>query len=131
MIDFARSHLPSHAAPTTPTSLTSASPTPGSTALAAPAPTTAAAPFPCAELAAHSHAATYRLLVLVREFDQRDGWGTGFKTCAHWLTWRTGIALGPAREKVRVAHALELLPLLSRMMESGEFSYSKIRALTG
>ena len=83
-----------------------------------------------AELAAHIHAATYRLLVLVREFDQREGWGTGFKTCAHWLSWRTGIALGPAREKVRVAHALEHLPLLSRMMESGEFSYSKVRALT-
>ena len=50
-----------------------------------------------AELAAHIHAATYRLLVLIREFDQREGWGTGFKTCAHWLSWRTGIALGPAR----------------------------------
>ena len=83
-----------------------------------------------AELAAHIDAATYRLLVLIREFDQREGWGVGFKTCAHWLSWRTGIAMGPAREKVRVARALEHLPLLSGMMKSGEFSYSKIRALT-
>lgn len=83
-----------------------------------------------AELAAHIHAATYRLLVLIRAFDQREGWGTGFKTCAHWLSWRTGIAMGPAREKVRVAHALEHLPLLSGRMRSGELSYSKARALT-
>ena len=83
-----------------------------------------------AELAAHIHAATYRLLVLICEFDQREGWGGGFKTCAHWLSWRTGIALGPAREKVRVARALEHLPLLSEMMLSGELSYSKARALT-
>ena len=83
-----------------------------------------------AELAAHIHAATYRLLVLIREFDQRGGWYTGFKTCAHWLSWRTGIAMGPAREKVRVARALEDLPALSEMMQSGELSYSKARALT-
>ena len=103
-------------------------------------PATPAAPFPSAalvrlgdeiaELAAHIHAATYRLLVLIREFDQRGGWHTGFKTCAHWLSWRTGIAMGPAREKVRVARALEDLPALSEMMQSGELSYSKARALT-
>ena len=83
-----------------------------------------------AELAAHIHAATYRLLVLIREFDQGAGWDASFKTCAHWLSWRTGIALGPARERVRVAHALEHLPRLSRMMQGGELSYSKARALT-
>ena len=37
------------------------------------------------ELAAHIHAATYRLLKLIREFDQREGWGgPGMKSCAHW-----------------------------------------------
>ena len=37
------------------------------------------------ELAAHIHAATYRLLELIREFDQREGWGgPGMKSCAHW-----------------------------------------------
>jgi hypothetical protein len=83
-----------------------------------------------AELAAHIDAATYRLLVLIREFDQLGDWGGGFKTCAHWLSWRTGIAMGPAREKVRVARALEHLPLLSAMMQRAELSYSKARALT-
>lgn len=83
-----------------------------------------------AELAAQLHAATYRLLVLLREYDAREGWGWGFKSCAHWLSWRTGIAPGAAREKVRVARALGKLPLISAGMERGELSYSKVRALT-
>ncbi len=148
MIDFAQPVLGDHTAlattsttthrarsrtetwPVVATAATVESPTP------LPAPT----PFPraelerlgdeIAELAAHIHAATYRLLVLIREFDQRGGWDASFKTCAHWLSWRTGIAMGPAREKVRVAHALEHLPGLSARMRSGELSYSKARALT-
>jgi hypothetical protein len=83
-----------------------------------------------AELAAHIGAATYRLLELIREFDAREGWACGFKSCAHWLSWRTGIDLGASREKVRVARALGELPLLSEAMARGELSYSKIRALT-
>ncbi len=84
-----------------------------------------------AQLAAHIHAATHRLLELIAEFDRREGWGlAGFRTCAHWLSWRTGIALGAAREKVRVARALTDLPLLSDKLRRGELSYSKVRALT-
>jgi hypothetical protein len=83
-----------------------------------------------ARLAAHVHAATYRLLVLIRAFDQREGWGCGFRSCAAWLSWRTGIAPGPAREKVRVAEALDSLPRISEAMARGELSYSKVRALT-
>jgi len=69
-----------------------------------------------AELASRLHAATYELLVLLRAFDARQGWNNGFRSCAHWLQWRTGIDLGAAREKVRVAHALADLPLLSAAM---------------
>ena len=83
-----------------------------------------------AKLAAHIHVATYRLLVLISEFDRREGWDASFKSCAHWLSWRTGIALGPARERVRVAHALSDLPRLSERMRTGVLSYSKARALT-
>ncbi|MFV2007394.1 MAG: DUF222 domain-containing protein, partial [Longimicrobiales bacterium] len=83
-----------------------------------------------ARLSAHIHAATYRLLVLIREFDEREGWGGGFRSCAHWLSWRTGIAPGPSREKVRVAKALAGLPLISGAMERGALSFSKARALT-
>ena len=64
-----------------------------------------------AELSAHLEAATARLLDLIREFDARGGWGNGFRSCADWLSWRIGLDLGAAREKVRVARALATLPL--------------------
>ena len=83
-----------------------------------------------ADLSARIQAATYQLLVLLREYDLRGGWDAGFKSCAHWLNWRTGLNLGAAREKVRVARALADLPLLSEAMRCGELSYSKVRALT-
>ena len=37
-----------------------------------------------AELSAHLDAATARLLALIREFDARGGWNTGFRSCAEW-----------------------------------------------
>lgn len=84
-----------------------------------------------ARLSSHIHAAQYQLLTLLRAFDEERGWAfEGFRSCAHWLSWRTGLSLGPAREKVRVAHALSALPLISQRMERGQFSYSKVRALT-
>ena len=83
-----------------------------------------------AVLSAQIQAATYQLLVLIREFDEKSGWNTGFRSCAHWLNWRTGLELGAAREKVRVAKALGELPILSEAMRCGELSYSKVRALT-
>ncbi len=36
-----------------------------------------------AELSAHLDAATARLLALIRDFDARGGWNTGFRSCAH------------------------------------------------
>jgi hypothetical protein len=50
-----------------------------------------------ARLAAQISAATYQLLVLLHEFDERAGWNCGFRSCAHWLNWRTGLDLGAAR----------------------------------
>ena len=83
-----------------------------------------------AELAAHLDAATARLLDLIREFDARAGWNTGFRSCAAWLSWRVGLAPGAAREHVRVARALGTLPLLGQALARGELSYSKVRELT-
>jgi len=83
-----------------------------------------------AELSAHLEAATARLLALIREFDARGGWNTGFRSCAAWLSWRVGLDLGAAREKVRVARALGTLPQLSEALGRGELSYAKVRALT-
>jgi hypothetical protein len=83
------------------------------------------------ELSAHIHAATYRLLELIREYDDSHGWcGPGLSSCAHWLNWKCGINLGAAREKVRVAHALKELPGISDQFRLGEISYSKVRAMT-
>src|SRR5216117_2166180 len=83
-----------------------------------------------AELSAHLDAATARLLDLIREFDARGGWNTGFRSCAAWLSWRVGLAPGAAREHVRVAHALGTLPRLAQALARGELSYAKVRALT-
>ena len=83
-----------------------------------------------AELSAHLEAATASLLALIREFDARGGWNTGFRSCAHWLSWRVGLDLGAARERVRVARALATLPVLADALARGELSYAKVRALT-
>src|SRR5438876_5940307 len=83
-----------------------------------------------AELAGHLDAATARLLDLIREFDARGGWNTGFLSCAAWLTWRVGLDPGAARERVRVARALGTLPRLAQALARGELSYAKVRALT-
>jgi hypothetical protein len=83
-----------------------------------------------AELSAHLDAATAHLLELIREFDTRGGWGEGFRSCAAWLSWRVGLDLGAARERVRVARALGTLPLLAQALARGEISYAKVRAVT-
>ncbi len=83
-----------------------------------------------AELSAHLEAATARLLDLIRDFDAREGWNTGFRSCAAWLSWRVGLDPGAARERVRVARALGTLPRLSAALARGEISYAKVRAVT-
>ena len=83
-----------------------------------------------AELSGHLDAAAARLLDLIRDFDTRGGWNNGFRSCAEWLSWRVGLDLGAAREKVRVARALATLPRLAQALARGELSYAKVRALT-
>lgn len=53
-----------------------------------------------------------------------------YRAIAHWLNWKCGINIGAAREKVRVAHALNKLPGISDKFRKGEVSYSKVRAMT-
>jgi hypothetical protein len=75
------------------------------------------------ELAGHLNAANSRFLALIAEFDRRRGWAEwGVKSCAHWLNWKCGISLGAAREKVRVARALEQLPGVAAAMAAGQLS---------
>jgi hypothetical protein len=83
------------------------------------------------ELCGYLYAATYRLLVLIHEFDNAGYWElSGLISCAHWLNFKCGIGMNAAREKVRVAHALAELPKISEAFERGELSYSKARAMT-
>jgi hypothetical protein len=83
------------------------------------------------QLSCQINSAGYRLLVLVREFDDRFGWAKwSFANCAEWLAWRCGLSLSAAREKLRAAHALRGLPEISAAYARGRLSYSKVRALT-
>ena len=82
-----------------------------------------------AELSAGIQAATYKLLVLIRLFDEGNGWSS-CTSCAHWLSSRTGLAPGAARDHVRVARALGKPPKLSDAMRRGVVSYAKVRAVT-
>ncbi len=82
-------------------------------------------------LTANINAAVFEQLMLIAEFDTRQGWGEeGVRSCAHWLNWRCGVSLNAAREKVRVAHALKNLPKTRKAFASGQLSYSKARAIT-
>ena len=83
-----------------------------------------------AEISAHLEAATARLLDRIRQFDAREGWNTGFRSCAAWLSWRVGLDLGAARERVRVARALGTLPRLAEALARADISYAKVRAVT-
>ena len=77
--------------------------------------------------AAHMSAGMCRYLELVGECDRR---GTGWDSTAEFLAWRCGLTPRSAREHVRVARALEGLPLIREAFATGELSYSKVRALT-
>lgn len=70
-------------------------------------------------------------LALIGEFERREAWaGPGLLSCAHWLTWRTGMSPNAARERVRVARALPELPLVSAAFGAGRLSWSQVRAIT-
>ena len=76
-------------------------------------------------------AATCRWLLMVAEFDEREGWAEwGVRSCAQWLSWRCSIGPRAARDHVRVARRLRELPLIRAAFANGELSYSKVRALT-
>jgi hypothetical protein len=82
-------------------------------------------------LCSRINAACYQLMLLIRQFDDRLGWAKwGYRNCAEWLAWRSGIGRSAAREQVRTAQALRDLPQISRAFAEGRLSYSKVRALT-
>ena len=83
-----------------------------------------------ATLAARLHAATYELLVMLREFDACAGWNNGCLSCADWLHWRTAsIWVPPAKRCVSPAH-WRRFRTSARRCSAAELSYAKVRALT-
>jgi hypothetical protein len=83
------------------------------------------------ELAGHLTAATCQFLLLVADFDGRQGWADWhLPSCAAWLSWKCQIAPGTAREQVRVARSVAGYPLIRREFAAGRLSYAKVRALT-
>ena len=83
------------------------------------------------ELAGNLTAATCRFLVLLGDFDARQGWASWeMGSCAQWLSWKCQLSSGAAREHVRVARALRALPVITAGFAAGRLSYSKVRALT-
>jgi len=83
------------------------------------------------ELAGHLAAATCRFLVLLGDFDARQGWASWEMTsCAQWLSWKCQMSSGTAREHVRVARALRDLPVIRARFAAARLSYAKVRALT-
>ena len=82
-------------------------------------------------LSGHLAAATCRFLILIAEYDRRGGWGTWECTsAAQWLGWKCGMSRRTAQEHVRVARALEELPVMTAAFAAGQLSYSKVRAMT-
>jgi hypothetical protein len=83
------------------------------------------------ELAGHLTAATCQFLLLVADFDERQGWADWqLPSCAAWLSWKCQIAPGTAREQVRVARSVAEYPVIRREFAAGRLSYAKVRALT-
>jgi hypothetical protein len=84
-----------------------------------------------ATFAARIDAAEHALITRLRVFDAHEAWAlAGFLSCAHWLSWRIGVGIKAAREKVRVARALGSLQKIDALFAHGELSYSKVRAIT-
>ena len=82
-----------------------------------------------AELSARIQAATWELLSLIRQFDERYGWA-GCTSCAESLGWRTWVAPEPG-PRARAGGPRPRRPAEAERRERrGKVSYSKMRAVT-
>lgn len=87
-----------------------------------------------AHLVAHAAwetAGLAHMIGVLGEFDRRQGWATwGCRNAQQWLSWKCGLGYTAATERLRVAHALPLLPAISAAFGDGHISWSKVRELT-
>jgi hypothetical protein len=82
-------------------------------------------------LASRVAASRCRWLQLLGRFNRGKQWRRlGFRSCAHWLRARMGLSRRAADEQLRIARALEDLPLLTDRFSAGTISYAKVRAIT-
>lgn len=69
-------------------------------------------------------------LRFIREFDKRELWKRdGRRNMGEWLAGRFGISLAEGLRRVKAAHALEELPLISSAVEEGRLSLEKAQLL--
>ena len=81
-------------------------------------------------LTGHLAAAECCGLEMIAEYDRREGWKSwGCRSCAHWSSWKCGLDLRTAQEKLKVAHALGLFPHIRGAFAAGRITDSKARAL--
>src|SRR5882757_896572 len=82
-------------------------------------------------MAGRLSAATCRWLLLVAEFDARDGAAKfGLASTARWLSYACGLSRRTAIDHVRVARSLAAFPALTESMSAGRLSYSHVRAIS-
>jgi uncharacterized heparinase superfamily protein len=75
-------------------------------------------------------AATCRWLLLVADFDARDGCARfGLASTAAWLSHACGLSRRTAVEHVRVARGLAAFPTLAEAMSAGRLSYGGVKSL--
>ena len=76
-------------------------------------------------------AASAKMLRAVARYDREERWrADGATSMSGWLAARYRLAWGTAREWVRVAHALEVLPRVARAHAKGRLSWDQLRPLT-
>jgi hypothetical protein len=83
------------------------------------------------DLSGRIAASTSRLLLLIAQFDARQGYLTlGLASTAQWLTHACGSTHRTAVEHVRVARSLSRYPRLAEEMGAGRLSFSQVRAIS-
>ena len=83
------------------------------------------------QMAAFMNVADWRFLKLISAMDREQSWREGgYCNLSNWLDHQCGIGPCAARERIRVARALEYLPLIDKAFMDCIISYSKVRAIT-
>ena len=83
------------------------------------------------QMAAFMNVADWRFLKLISAMDREQSWREGgYCNLSNWLDHQCGIGPCAARERIRIARALEYLPLIDKAFMDCTISYSKVRAIT-